>query len=196
MCKHLKSSLMIVPWYSYDGYGKPCIYLRLADDEIGIFLIMCVMGFLSLLLLSLSLLLLLLLLIFALLLLLLSLLSLLLLLLCCCCYHNYYHYYYLRNTDIYSHCGQFLGLFLHHPLEQWGRCRLKSPASRLLSQPFLRRKSKKTSKPRVTGLCEGNPPVTGGFPSQRARNVENIYIWWRRHYWPKGYFVHLTDTGC
>ena len=25
-------------------------------------------------------------------------------------------------------------------------------------------------KARVTGLCEGNPPVTGGFPSQRARN--------------------------
>ena len=28
-----------------------------------------------------------------------------------------------------------------------------------------RRKSKKTSKFRVTGLCEGNPPVTGGFPN-------------------------------
>ena len=29
-------------------------------------------------------------------------------------------------------------------------------------------RSKKTSKIHVTGLCEGNPPVTGGFPSQRA----------------------------
>ena len=29
---------------------------------------------------------------------------------------------------------------------------------------LFRRKSKKTSKFRVTGLCEGNPPVTGGFP--------------------------------
>ena len=40
---------------------------------------------------------------------------------------------------------------------------------------------KKTSKRRVTGLCEGNPPVTGGFPSQRASNAENVSIWWRHH---------------
>ena len=25
-------------------------------------------------------------------------------------------------------------------------------------------------------LCEGNPPVTGGIPSQRARNVELSYL--------------------
>ena len=32
---------------------------------------------------------------------------------------------------------------------------------------LLRRKSKKTSKLRVTGLCEGNSPVTGEFPAHR-----------------------------
>ena len=32
---------------------------------------------------------------------------------------------------------------------------------------LCRRRSKKISKLRVTGLCEGNPPGTGGFPSQR-----------------------------
>ena len=37
------------------------------------------------------------------------------------------------------------------------------------------RRSKKTSKLRVTGLCEGNPPVTGGFPSQMAV-TENVSI--------------------
>ena len=42
-------------------------------------------------------------------------------------------------------------------------------------------KSKKTSKLRVTGLCEGNPPITGGFPSQRASTAENVSIWWRHH---------------
>ena len=36
----------------------------------------------------------------------------------------------------------------------------------LLNRLF-RNRSKKTSKLRVTCLCEGNPPVTGGFPSQR-----------------------------
>ena len=50
----------------------------------------------------------------------------------------------------------------------------------LLNRLF-RRKSKKTSKLRVTGLCAGNSPVTGEFPAQRASNAENVSIWWRRH---------------
>ena len=40
---------------------------------------------------------------------------------------------------------------------------------------------KKTPKLRVTGLCEGNSPVTGEFPTQRASNAENASIWWRHH---------------
>ena len=32
--------------------------------------------------------------------------------------------------------------------------------------------SKETLRLRVTGLCEGNPPVTDRFPSQRASNAE------------------------
>ena len=48
----------------------------------------------------------------------------------------------------------------------------------LLSSLF-RRRSKKTWKLRVTGLCEGNPPVTGEFPAQRASHAENVSIWWR-----------------
>ena len=46
---------------------------------------------------------------------------------------------------------------------------------------LLRRRSKKTSKLRVTGLCEGNSVVTGEFPVQRAGNAENVPIWWRHH---------------
>ena len=41
------------------------------------------------------------------------------------------------------------------------------PHDCLLNRLFGRR-SKKTSKLRVTGLCEGNSPVTGEFPAQRA----------------------------
>ena len=37
------------------------------------------------------------------------------------------------------------------------------------------------SKLRVTGFCEGNSPVTGEFPAQRASNAENVSIWWRHH---------------
>ena len=41
--------------------------------------------------------------------------------------------------------------------------------------------SKKPSKPRLTGLCAGNSPVTGEFPAQAVNSAENVSIWWR-HY--------------
>ena len=47
----------------------------------------------------------------------------------------------------------------------------RNGASKFLSRLF-RRRSKKTSKLRVTGLCEGNLPATSGFPSQRVSNME------------------------
>ena len=37
---------------------------------------------------------------------------------------------------------------------------------------LFRQRWKKTSKLRVTGLCEGNSPVTGEFPAERASNVK------------------------
>ena len=46
---------------------------------------------------------------------------------------------------------------------------------------LFRRRSKKTSKLRVTGLCVGNSPMTGEFTAQRASNAENGSIWWRHH---------------
>ena len=52
------------------------------------------------------------------------------------------------------------------------------PHDCLLSRLFRHRR-KKTSKLCVTGLCEGNSPVTGEFPAQRASNAENVPIWWR-----------------
>ena len=44
---------------------------------------------------------------------------------------------------------------------------------------LFRRRSKKTSKFRVTGLCVGNSLGTGEFPAQMA--MENVSIWWRHH---------------
>ena len=43
------------------------------------------------------------------------------------------------------------------------------------------RRSKKTSKLRVTGLCVWNLPGNGEFPTQRASKAENVSIWWRHH---------------
>ena len=54
------------------------------------------------------------------------------------------------------------------------------PHDCLLNRLF-RHSSKKTSKLRVTGLCEGTSPVTGEFPTQRPSNAENVSIWWRDH---------------
>ena len=73
---------------------------------------------------------------------------------------------------------------------------------------LFRRRSKKTSKLRVTGLCEGNSPVTVEFPTQMASNAENVSIWWRHHvlqkyfkmpnfisftvYWPLNMMTYYT----
>ena len=46
---------------------------------------------------------------------------------------------------------------------------------------LFKRRSKKTSKLRVTGLCARNSPGTGEFPAQKASNAENVSIWWRHH---------------
>ena len=54
------------------------------------------------------------------------------------------------------------------------------PHDCLLNRLF-RRRSKKTLKLRVTGLCAGNSPGTGEFTAQMASNAENVSIWWR-HY--------------
>ena len=49
------------------------------------------------------------------------------------------------------------------------------------STVYSRRKSKKTPKRCVSGLCEGNSPVTDEVPVQRASNAENVSIWWQHH---------------
>ena len=54
------------------------------------------------------------------------------------------------------------------------------PHDCLLNHLF-RRRSKKPSKLRVTGLCAGNSPGTCEFPAQMASNAENVSIWWRHH---------------
>ena len=50
-----------------------------------------------------------------------------------------------------------------------------------LLNSWFRRRSKKTSKLRVTNFCAGNSPVTCEFPAQKAINARNVSIWWRHH---------------
>ena len=56
----------------------------------------------------------------------------------------------------------------------------QQPHDCLLNRLF-RRRSKETSKLRVTDLCPGNSSVTGEFPEERVSNAENISTWWRHH---------------
>ena len=63
----------------------------------------------------------------------------------------------------------------------WARWRVKSPVSRMFTELFVQSILKKAPKLRVTGLCEGNSPVTGEFPTQRTSNAQNDSIWWRHH---------------
>ena len=74
------------------------------------------------------------------------------------------------------------GVSIHHPHD----C--------LLNRLF-RRRSNITSKLRTTGLCEGNSPVTGEFPAQRASDAENVCIWWR-HYVMCSYDVNNVGHIC
>ena len=71
------------------------------------------------------------------------------------------------------------------------RWRLTSPTSRLFAEPFVEAQIKQSAKLRVTGICDGNPPVTGGSPSQRASNAANgtrpIFI-------PYSWSHHITEA--
>ena len=91
---------------------------------------------------------------------------------------KYFHFTLFLNTG--KHNTALLTTSL-----QWRRNERDSVSNRqpcdCLLNCFSGRRSKKTSKLRVTGLCEGNSPVTDEFPAQKAYNAENVSIWWRHH---------------
>ena len=68
---------------------------------------------------------------------------------------------------------------------QWRHNRHDSVSNHQPHDCFLnrlfRRRSKKTPKLRVSGLCAGNSPGTGEFLAQMASNAENVSDCWR-HY--------------
>ena len=69
---------------------------------------------------------------------------------------------------------------LHHQLAlQWRHSERDCVSNHQPHDCLFRRRSKKTSKLRVTGLCVGNSPVTGEFFAQVTSNAENVSIWWR-----------------
>ena len=67
---------------------------------------------------------------------------------------------------------------IHYSNVKWAPRHLNSPAFDCLFSSLSKHTSKIKPKLHIIGLCEGNPPVTGGFPSHRASNSENISISW------------------
>ena len=66
-------------------------------------------------------------------------------------------------------------------LLQWCHSKRDCVSNQRRLDCLLNRLFRRTSKLRVIGLCEGNPPVTGGFPSQSVSNAKNVSVWWRHH---------------
>ena len=66
----------------------------------------------------------------------------------------------LWHHVIYQHYDDEAGQYISH----YSVVVMDAMASRLFAQPLFRRGSKKTSKFRVTGLCEENSPVTTDWP--------------------------------
>ena len=87
----------------------------------------------------------------------------------------------VQNETVFSSNSLTL-IFSFSVAFQANRCRRLShfKAIRWFAQCITGR-SMKTSKLRITSLCDWNPLVTGGFPSKRASSVENVSIWLRHH---------------
>ena len=91
--------------------------------------------------------------------------------------------WFMQNVNVFSqiHC---YGVVMY-PL-QWRHNGHDSVSNQqphhCLLNRLSRRRSKKTSKLRVTDFCVGNSPVASEFPAQMASNAEN--------------FSHLITSSC
>ena len=99
------------------------------------------------------------------------------------------------------HAAQYVHVFVFHGFTlQWRHNGHDGvPNQRRLDcllKRLFRRRSINTSKLRVTGLYEGNSPVTGEFPAQMACNAENVSIWWRHHehHQPLSCYHHIGEN--
>ena len=90
------------------------------------------------------------------------------------------HFHYVTSSFLNVEMQGLVGLLPHR--RQWPLQWRHNESDDILShQPhdcllkrLFRRRSKKTSNIRVTGLCAGNSAGTGEFPAQMASNTENV----------------------
>ena len=105
---------------------------------------------------------------------------------CCWCRVHFTNDFFLFSSN--SMENSYHSLLWHHN----GRNGVSNhkPHECLPNRLFGRR-SKKTSKLRIIGLCAGNSPAAGEFPAQMASNAGNFSIWWRHHV-----VIPLLDAIC
>ena len=87
----------------------------------------------------------------------------------CLPFHTVYHCRFTHSFVVQTHYSDII----------MGAMAFKITTVSIVYNRLFRRRSKKTSELCVTGLCEGNSPVTGEFPTKRAINAKNASIWWR-----------------
>ena len=129
----------------------------------------------------------------------------------CLAKFNYVHFYLIVNgvcpTVITGFITWICICIISHRItvtSQWPPWRLKSPAFNCSLNCFFcccflfffqAHVKENIKAPRHWSLW-GNPPVTGGFPSQTTGKAGNVSIWWRHHvpvhYLGNG-FVQLDD---
>ena len=99
--------------------------------------------------------------------------------------HNPYtalnHIWFVKVAVIVNVQEYILWIMLHKIVHYNGVMPSQIISLNIVLNRLFRRKSKKTSKLCVTGLCVGNSPVAGEFPAQRSSDVENVSIYWRHH---------------
>ena len=84
----------------------------------------------------------------------------------------------MRTSDAWR--SAHVIMVFHYSDVTWASQRLRSSATRMFIQQF-RITLKKNQRSTLLALCEGNPPVTGGFPSQWTSNAESVSISSRYH---------------
>ena len=70
-----------------------------------------------------------------------------------------------RNVDRSHHIGDLCDITSD---VTWASWRLNSLVTQLFVEQFVEPSNKENTRARVIALCDGNSPVAGGFPSQRA----------------------------
>ena len=82
--------------------------------------------------------------------------------------------------------------FVQQLVKKTAKLPITGPLGWESTDDLFRPMTKKTTNPALLALCDGNLPMTGGFPSHRASNTESILMSWRFMLWVISPGVQVT----